>query len=197
MYWNYYDTPYPAFWLSAVLLAATVALIAVAAVFYVFQALGLSAMAKRRGLSRPWLAWIPVASAYLMGKIADQYSGAVEQRKTNYALILLLLSIITTALSVCIIVLSSVFGQFYSLVPTGAPALLFPLLIASTVSTVFYYLALYRLYNWFSGSSALLTVLSFVFAFIIPFVLFSIRKGSNPLLSGLPQTKATDKPSDA
>ena len=34
---------------------------------YVLSALGLYTIAKRRGLNHPWLAWIPVASAWTVG----------------------------------------------------------------------------------------------------------------------------------
>lgn len=40
---------------------------------YVFQSLGLYTIAKRRGISKPWLAWVPVGNVWIMGCISDQY----------------------------------------------------------------------------------------------------------------------------
>lgn len=37
--------------------------------FYVLMALGLSGVAKKAGIENSWLAWIPIANLYLMGKI--------------------------------------------------------------------------------------------------------------------------------
>ena len=40
---------------------------------YVLQALGLYTIAKRRGISNPWLAWVPVAWVWVLGSISDQF----------------------------------------------------------------------------------------------------------------------------
>ena len=40
---------------------------------YIFMALGLYTIAKKRNLKNPWLAWIPVADLWLLGSISDQY----------------------------------------------------------------------------------------------------------------------------
>ena len=45
---------------------------------YVLSALGLYTIAKRRGLNHPWLAWIPVASAWIVGSLSDQYRYVVN-----------------------------------------------------------------------------------------------------------------------
>ena len=40
---------------------------------YVLTALAFYTVAVRRGLKNAWLAWIPVADAWLVGSISDQY----------------------------------------------------------------------------------------------------------------------------
>lgn len=45
----------------------------VAVLQYVLMSLGLQSIAKRRGIRNPWLAWIPVGNAWLLGCISDQY----------------------------------------------------------------------------------------------------------------------------
>lgn len=48
------------------------AILAVAVVMYVLNAIGLMKMAKSCGIANPWMAFVPFASSYLMGKIAEQ-----------------------------------------------------------------------------------------------------------------------------
>ena len=50
---------------------------------YVMQGLGFSAMAKHRGIERPWLAWVPVAGVWVMGSISDQYRQKVTGEDPN------------------------------------------------------------------------------------------------------------------
>ena len=40
---------------------------------YVFTALSLYTIARRRGISAPWLAWVPVANLWVLGSLSDQY----------------------------------------------------------------------------------------------------------------------------
>lgn len=44
--------------------------------------LGLYNIAKRRGIKRPWLAWLPVGDRYILGGISDQYQIAMKGRRT-------------------------------------------------------------------------------------------------------------------
>ena len=44
-----------------------------AIVSYVLLAWGLFTIAKRRGINKPWLAWIPVVNVWMLGCISDQY----------------------------------------------------------------------------------------------------------------------------
>ena len=51
--------------------------------FYVLEGIGLSAMAKRRGIENSWLAWVPFASTWLLGKISDKYREKVTGEDPN------------------------------------------------------------------------------------------------------------------
>lgn len=66
---------------------------------YVLLALGLYTMAKRRGIRKPWLAWIPVANLWLLGCLSDQYQFVVMGQQKNRRKVLLTLTIIVTILS--------------------------------------------------------------------------------------------------
>lgn len=41
-------------------------------VFYVFKSLALSAMAVKKGIENPWLAWVPIADLYLLGLLVGE-----------------------------------------------------------------------------------------------------------------------------
>ena len=44
----------------------------IAIAFYVLKSIGLSALAKNRGIENPWLAWIPVADLYILGLLVGE-----------------------------------------------------------------------------------------------------------------------------
>ncbi len=50
---------------------------------YVLQALSLYSIAKRRGIGKPWLSWIPVANTWILGSISDQYQYVVKGKVRN------------------------------------------------------------------------------------------------------------------
>ncbi|BDF59235.1 hypothetical protein CE91St36_20520 [Christensenellaceae bacterium] len=174
--YHYYSAP---FFLAGGLLAFWIIL---AAVFYVFFALGLYTMAKRRGLENPWLAWIPVVYLYVIGKLADTYAAKHMNKKTNYAVLLLGLIIGVVVLAIVTVCLS-IFGGFrmYAIWPVFIVILIL-FIAAMIVYAVFYYISLYRIYNWHSESATVLLVLSILFSVIVPFVLFALRNGDNRYL---------------
>ena len=47
--------------------------LAYSVVTYVLQSKGLHAIAQRRGIHNPWLAWVPVANFWVFGSVSDQY----------------------------------------------------------------------------------------------------------------------------
>ncbi len=60
---------------------------------YIMSSLGLYRLAKRRGISKPWLAWIPVANAWTVGAVADEYDEKCGFKR-NWRRVLLTLSIV-------------------------------------------------------------------------------------------------------
>lgn len=55
------------------ILLVYVGIIGVCIADYIMSSLGLYRLASRRGISKPWLAWIPVANAWTVGAIVDEY----------------------------------------------------------------------------------------------------------------------------
>jgi hypothetical protein len=72
---------------------------------YVLLALGLYGIAKKRGIHYPWLAWLPVGNAWLLGCISDQYRFVVKGETKNRRKRMLVLSVINLALALLMIVL--------------------------------------------------------------------------------------------
>ncbi len=66
----------------------------VVVVFYVLQAMGLYAIAKRRRIRHAWLSWLPVGDAWILGSISDQYQYVVKGNVKNKRKILLVLSLL-------------------------------------------------------------------------------------------------------
>ena len=69
---------------------------------YVLLALGLYGIAKKRGIHYPWLAWLPVGNAWLLGCISDQYRFVVKGETKNHRKRMLVLSVINLALALVI-----------------------------------------------------------------------------------------------
>lgn len=73
-------------------------------VAYVLTAWALFVVAKRRGLSSPWMAWVPIVNAWTLGAISDQYRLAVKGQKKNKRKWLLGLSIASNVLVILMVI---------------------------------------------------------------------------------------------
>ncbi|MDY3004577.1 MAG: hypothetical protein SOR92_08910 [Christensenella hongkongensis] len=186
---------YHSFW-PAFMVAGTVltVIIIICAVFYFFFAFGLYTMAKRRQIEYPWLAWIPIVMFYTMGKLADTYAEKFLGKKTNYAVLLLSLYVgVFILYLIMMVVFPFTAGAAYLFWPVYVILMTVTIAIAITTA-VFYLIALYRIYNWHTSSSSVLLVLSIFFSVIVPFTVFAIRQGDNPLLYRQPPYGGNGQP---
>ena len=71
---------------------------------YVFTALSLYTIAKRREISKPWMAWIPVVNCWILGSISDQYCYVAKGETRNKRKTLLILNIINCVLGIVALV---------------------------------------------------------------------------------------------
>ncbi|WP_195268329.1 hypothetical protein [Eubacterium sp. 1001713B170207_170306_E7] len=150
---SYYDPTTAA--ILSMLMAYLVVLLIIGIVLYIFSSISLYTMAKGRGMSKPWLAWIPIANSYLMGKLINE--------KVAFG------SFVIPYAHVLLPVLPLVCGFL-----TRIPYMGWLFLI---VSLVYSYGALYRLYKMYKPQDAVLyLVLSIIFAVTQPFFMFSMRK---------------------
>ena len=71
---------------------------------YVLYSLGLYTIAKRRGIRNAWLAWIPVATVWILGSVADDYIVRTNGGKSNMRTWMVVLSIVLIVLLVAVMV---------------------------------------------------------------------------------------------
>ncbi len=121
---------------------------AIAIVFYVLFAIGLKKMADDYGLENSWLAWVPIAQLYILGKLVGEIE--LFGQKIPYTEWIL------------------IGGCFVNIVPVIGQILSFLVGIYSIV-------VLYNLYKLYSkGNEVLYTVLTVVI-WIAPILVFIIR----------------------
>ena len=160
---------------------------------YVLRALGLYSIAKRRGINRPWMSWVPVLDLWVLGCISDQYQYVVNGNVRNKRKWLLGLSIAMAVLYIVFAVLIgvAVFGAVggmtgsmndNQLVATllgpvmGLVVGLIPLVGIAIAVMAIRYVAMYDLYTSCSPqNNVLFLVLSIFFTVTEPFFLFFIR----------------------
>lgn len=179
---------FAAIWIVVMLVCGAVGI-----AVYIFRSLAVYTVAKRRGLNRPWLAWIPVASDYLLGSISDQYKYLTQGKNQSRRKVLLGLSIGVTAcgvlcVGVCIGLVVKVVTSIYGWTTDAqlAAAVMGPVLsvmgislvmsIVSIVWMVFYYMCKYDLYKSCDPKNAVAyLVLSILFNILDPIFLMVVR----------------------
>lgn len=74
-------------------------------VAYILEALALYTIAKRRGIKKSWLAWIPVVNVWILGSLSDQYRYVTKREVKNKRKWMLGLKILVLVLAVIMVVL--------------------------------------------------------------------------------------------
>ncbi len=161
---------------------------------YILRSWAVYAIAKRRQLRHPWMAWVPVADLWLLGCISDQYQYVVKGRDKSRRKVLLVLNILTVVLGgvISILAISSAVGILSGLMASvpaaeafssltglilGTLGLALPLAVAAIALAVFRFMALYDLYaSCVPQNATLFIVLSILFQVTEPFFLFFSRE---------------------
>jgi hypothetical protein len=161
---------------------------------YVLTALALYTAAQRRGLNRPWLAWIPVVNCWILGSLSDQYQYVVKGKVRNKRKWLLGLNIAMAALYtvfVCVLIGTIVkltgnamdgFSEakmemmaLRSMLSLLAGSV--PVLVVSIAAKVIRYVALYDVYTSVDPrNNVMYIILSILLPVTEPFFLFFSRK---------------------
>jgi len=133
-------------------------------VIYVFTSLSLYTIAKRRQISKPWLAWIPIGNCWILGSISDQYRYVAKGETKNKRKVLLILDIVNVVLAIALVV--GLFVMLFNTIQSvimfsvdedemliqvmkslgGMMAMLLPMVGISIAYSIIYYMALYDLY---------------------------------------------------
>ena len=154
---------------------------------YVFTALSLYTVAKRRGIAAPWLAWVPVAGLWVLGSLSDRYLTQGQIRHKRISLL------VWTGAS-WVLTGGIVVGTIAAIAGASVGAILTVLCLALAVAcaaivyVVLYFMALYDVYaSCDPQNAALYLVLSVFFRFLVPVFLFLSRN----LEKGMPPRKET------
>ena len=160
---------------------------------YVLSSLALYTLATRRGISNPWLSWVPVGNVWILGSLSDQYRYVVKgqyRSKRKLLLGLKLASVLFLSLSigqaVAGIVQMRAYGAWEDVVLKLVLGGVIPVLCLSVVTMVVRYMALYDVYTSMGpGNNVLFLVLSIFFRIMEPFFLFFNREKDD----GMPPRK--------
>lgn len=125
---------------------------------YILSSLGLYKLAQNKRLEYPWLAWIPIANFYILGKLVNN----LKVFGYDVPFIEVLLPV----------------GCLASYLLNNVPVLGFIVFLIYAVLT---FIVLYKLYRIYRPDAAVLwTVLGIVLPFLIPVFIFIIRN-NNPV----------------
>ena len=171
-----------------------------AAYAYVFVSLGGQRMARKAGMSNPWMFWIPCANVYALGNLADTQATLCEGKNTTYRKKMLTWTIVVACAAIPWAIAYTVFmvaaaanglldenGVLITLDGASLEPLIGPTLFLLAVSLVFltlyivyvviYYKTLYRIYKLYAPNGAAgLVVLSVFVSVAIPAVFLKLSE---------------------
>ena len=158
-------------------------LIAYCILAYVFSCLSMYTIAKRRGIPNPWLAWIPIGNACILGSISDQYQYVAKGKIRNRRAVLLGLNIAIVALLIPFVIVEfMLLLSVESSAAAGVASLIVMLIFylvyfaLAIVNLVFYYIALYDLYCSCNPDNAVMFLVLGIFISVTqPFFMFACR----------------------
>jgi hypothetical protein len=143
---------------------------------YILGSIGYYRIAQRNNLPNPWLVWIPVASSYMLGAIADAIN-AKSGKQTKWGIFL----ICGAGAMFVVNLLGIILGIFLP----AAVVLIFTIInwCIGIAVAVISYIALHTIYKDYSTSATGLLVLSIFVGIATPFIIFSFGK-KEPLSGG-------------
>lgn len=171
--------------LTIVVVSSVPALIA-----FIFQAIGLSTMMKKRGLKHAWVSFIPIVNFYGIGYLCDDIN-RYRKVQTKYRITILMWGSCFMVLMVLIQILyfgwPNRLGNMNGILTQGQRLgkevfhyawILYPTLIALIIWFVLYHIALYRIYHDYArNNDKVYLILSIAIKQIgiSSYLLFSIR----------------------
>ena len=186
------------FWIIFLILYLTI--LAYGAYAYIFVSLGGQRMARKVGMSNPWMFWIPCANVYAMDNLADTQATLCEGKNTTYRKKMLTWTIVVACAAIPWAIAYTVFmvaaaanglldenGVLITLDGASLEPLIGPTLFLLAVSLVFlalyivyvviYYKTLYRIFKLYAPNGAAgLVVLSVFVSVAIPAVVLKLSE---------------------
>ena len=160
---------------------------------WVLNAVAVYVIARRRGLNKPWLAWVPVLNVWLLGSLSDQYQYVVKRKNTSRRKWLLVLNLLLPVLYgtvigfACTALTPSAYGIYWEKLMVALGVAL-PLAGVAVAAAVIRFVALYDVYRSLDpGNAVLFLVLSIFFGVTEPFFLFFNRDKD----AGMPPRRQT------
>ena len=152
-------------------------------IFWVLSSLSLQSIAKRRGIRKAWLAWVPIGNEWILGSIADQYQHLIQAKITARRKILLWLNVGYVALIVAnslvqvMTELAAHTDEQLLIWGLASTAISLARLAVSITTLVFYHMSNYDLYRSCNPKNAVtFLVLGIIFPVVQPFFYLSCRK---------------------
>jgi len=152
---------------------------------YILTSVAIYTVSRRRGLRKPWLAWIPVINCWLLGSLSDQYQYVVRGENKSKRKWLIVLNVLKAVLWLLLIVLAIVAAGMLIVDDTremigmviALLGLILPFVAVTIAFCVIRYMALYDVYRSLDPANAVLyLVLSILFSPTEPFFLFFNRE---------------------
>ena len=161
------------------------ALIAFGIIAYILTGKSLSAIARRRGIEKPWLAWVPVGCDWLLGCISDQYRyvtfGEESNRRGkllryNIGLLIILVVVMVLAFASAFLAVAGISEDAALLVGMAIFIPYFVMIPLIVVYQILYYKSYFDLFRSSDPDKSLVYLLVSIFAtFTLPFFLYSCR----------------------
>lgn len=169
-----------------------------AVVSYILTGKSLSAIARRRGIEKPWLAWVPVGCDWLLGCISDQYRYVVHGQERNARGKLLKMNIVVLSMAVVVCILAGVTVVMGAMGASDEGMLVLALLMlllaygmlaVAVVYSINCYKAYFDLFRSCNPDKSLVFLLVSIFtSYPLPFFLYSCRNKD----LGMPPKEETD-----
>ena len=167
----------------AILLGVLGVVLLFAFVFWILSSLSLQAIARRRGIRKAWLAWVPIGTDWILGSISDQYQHLIQGKITARRKLLVWLNV---GYAMLIIANGLVQGLTEAAAHTEEQLMLWSLasmlisvarLAVSITALVFCHMSNYDLYRSCNPKNAVaFLVLGIIFPITQPFFYLSCRK---------------------
>lgn len=167
-------------YVTVMLIVCCVTLVLAAAI-YVLQGLSFYTVAKRRGIEKPWLAWIPVAEVWTLGCISDQYRYITQGTDPKLRTKLLWSTIVYEALMIPYNIMEAVTELTVDMTVADLLAVVYillviPMLIFGITAIVYQYKALFDYYrSCVTDKATLYLMLSIFVPFASAILVFLVR----------------------